>query len=265
MDRKGTVVGVRVLALGLVLPAWAGVPAMDEKTVVDEVEEEENGEDTDDEAGESAPKRFSDVFTEDRRDLGPTGENPYFVLKPGYFLKLRGREEDGVEEIRIDVTDRTVTIDGIEARIVEERCWEDGQLVEVALDYFAISKRTGNVYYLGEDVDNYKDGKVADHDGTWRSGKNGARFGLMMPGEPVLGARYHQEVAPGVALDRAEVVGLFELLTTPAGAFKDVLVTEETNPLKAGERERKRYARGVGLVQDGGMKLVEYGWNRQKK
>jgi len=47
-----------------------------------------------------------------------------------------------------------------------------------------------------------KDGKVVGHDGTWHSGKDGARYGLMVPAVPLLGARHYQEIAPGVAIGR---------------------------------------------------------------
>ena len=40
------------------------------------------------------------------------------------------------------------------------------------------------------------------------AGKDGARFGILMPGEPLLGAKHYQEVAPGVAMDRAEILSL---------------------------------------------------------
>ena len=68
--------------------------------------------------------------------------------------------------------------------MVEERETKDGKLVEVSRNYFAISKRTNSVYYFGEDVDEYKDGKVARHGGSWLAGTGGARFGLLMPGQP---------------------------------------------------------------------------------
>ena len=44
----------------------------------------------------------------------------------------------------------------------------------------------------------------------------------------------------------------------PAGTFKQVLKTEETNPLKPGEKEFKFYAPGIGLIQDEAIKLVKY-------
>jgi hypothetical protein len=45
-------------------------------------------------------------------------------------------------------------------------------------------KETGDVYYFGDDVNNYKDGKVINHESAWHAGEKGARFGLMIPGKP---------------------------------------------------------------------------------
>jgi hypothetical protein len=108
-------------------------------------------------------------------------------------------------------------------------------------------------------VDIYKDGKIAGHEGAWLAGENGATFGLAMPGSPLLGARYHQEVAPNKAMDRAEVVSLSETMETPAGRFTNVLKIEETTPLEPGEKAAKFYAAGIGLLKDGSMKLVRHG------
>src|SRR5512137_1650111 len=90
-------------------------------------------------------------------------------------------------------------------------------MAEVSRNYSAISKKTSDVFYFGEDVDLYKNGKVVDYEGAWLSGVNGARFDLMMSGTPLLGVRYQQEVAPMATMDRAEIVSLSETLQTPAG------------------------------------------------
>jgi hypothetical protein len=138
----------------------------------------------------------------------------------------------------------------------------NGQLVEVSRNYFAISRRTSDVFYFGEEVDIYRDGKVTGHEGAWQSGVGGARFGLIMPGTPRRGARYYQEIAPLVAMDRAEVVSLSEKFTTPAGRFANCLKTKETSALESG-REHKLYAPGIGLIYDGGLKLTKYGQGNQ--
>lgn len=198
---------------------------------------------------------FTSRFDVDKADLASTGRNPYFILEPGYVLTL----EDASVRLVITVLNETKVVDSVETRVIEERESEKGELVEVSRNYFAISRRTNSVFYFGEDVDMYKGGKVVNHEGAWLSGVNGARFGLMMPGLPLMKARYFQELAPKVAMDRAEIVSLAESLKTPAGAFTNVLKTEETTPLEPGAKEAKYYAAGVGLIQDGELKLTKYG------
>jgi hypothetical protein len=78
----------------------------------------------------------------------------------------------------------------------------------------------------------------------------------MMPGAPTVGARYYQEQAPGVAMDRAEIVSVSERVTTPAGAFDHCLRTKETTPLERFAKEYKVCAPGVGVVKDGSLELV---------
>jgi hypothetical protein len=80
----------------------------------------------------------------------------------------------------------------------------------------------------------------------------------MMPGLPLIKARYYQEIAPKAAMDRAEIVSVSERLQTPAGTFANVLKTIETSQLEPGPGEAKFYAAGVGLLQDGSLKLVRY-------
>ena len=64
--------------------------------------------------------------------------------------------------------DDTEMVDGIETRVVEEREYEDGKLVEISLNFFAMANETGDVFYFGEDVDDYADGEVVGHGGQWR-------------------------------------------------------------------------------------------------
>lgn len=204
-----------------------------------------------------AEKEWTRTFDVRSKEWVSEGRNPWFVLEPGYQLLLT----DGEEELLISVLDETKTVHGVTTRIVEERESEGGELVEVSRNYFAMSTRTNSVYYFGEEVDIYKDGKVANHAGAWESGVDGAHWGLAMPGEPLLGARYFQEIAPGVAMDRAEIISTSSAFTTPAGVFKQCLVTEESSPLEPGHTDRKTYGGGIGLLQDGSLKLTRYGKN----
>ena len=206
----------------------------------------------------AAERVFTDTFGVEKTDLSSTGTNRFFILTPGYTLQFEGKEGGRATTLAITVLNETRVVDGVETRVVEERESVDGALVEVSRNFFAISRRTSDVFYFGEDVDIYRDGKIVDHEGAWHSGEKGARFGLMMPGTPLVGARYQQEVAPKVAMDRAEVVSVTETMVTPAGTFAGCLKTEETTPLEKG-REYKLYAPFVGLIQDAGLRLVKYG------
>jgi uncharacterized membrane protein YkoI len=208
---------------------------------------------------EPVVKIFTDSFAVEAGDWASTGRNTYWILEPGYFQILEGKEDGKDVRITITVLNETRKIDGVETRVVEEKLFESGQIKEITRDYFAFSKKTASVYYFGEDVDNYKDGKVENHGGSWISGENGAKYGLIMPGINLLGARYCQEVAPGVGMDRAENVALNETVETPSGRYEHCLKTEETTPLEPATKEYKLYAPGVGIVQEGEAKLVKYG------
>lgn len=194
---------------------------------------------------------WCDVFSVNKAELVDEGKNNYFPLWPGYKLLL----QHGHDTLTLSVLDETKLVDGVKTRVIEERETKDGQVSEVSSNYFAISRVTGDVYYFGEDVDIYKDGKLASHAGAWRAGVKGAKFGLMMPGRPAVGDKYYQENAPGVALERAEVIACHEHCVTPENAFEHCVHVRETSALESGSSE-KFYAPGVGLIQDGEFRLA---------
>ena len=200
--------------------------------------------------------KFTDRFDIAKDDLSASGKSNYFILEPGYSATYEGKEDDEPTVLTITVTHETKTVDGVETRIVEEKESAGGELKEISRNYFAISKTTGNVYYFGEDSATYKNGKVSNREGSWTAGISGAHFGLGLPGKPKVGDAYYQELAPKVAMDRAEVVSVSEIVKTPVGEFKDCIKTEETSALEKG-KEYKLYAPGVGLVQDAKLKLTK--------
>jgi hypothetical protein len=203
------------------------------------------------EKGGVAQPSWRTAFPVDKADLVDHGRNPYFILEPGYRLTL----ENGPERLVVSVLDETRRVDGVKTRVVEERETKRGKLVEISRNFFAIHRKTADVYYFGEDVDIYQNGRVASHEGAWLSGINGARFGLIVPGKPRVGDRYQQEMAPQVAMDRAQVVTVTETLQTPAGTFKNCMRTRETSGLEPGS-EDKLWAPRVGLIKDGDLVLV---------
>ena len=99
---------------------------------------------------------------------------------------------------------------------------KSGQLIELTHDYYAIDSATNDVYYMGEDVDVYKNGKVAGHEGAWLSGVQGAKFGMMLPGQPKAGQKFLQEQAPGVGMDRIEIKSTAEKDTSRRGRSRIV-------------------------------------------
>src|SRR5918995_1883578 len=191
-------------------------------------------------------------------NFASTGKNDYFILEPGYQVILEGEEDGEKLQLVMAVLNETKIVDRVETRVVEEKETEGGNLVEVSRTYFAMCQPTNNAIYFGEDVDMYEDGKVVSHEGAWLAGQNGSKAGMIMPGKVEVGLKYYQEIAPGVAEDRAEIVSINDTLDTPAGTFNQVLKTEETNPLKLGEKEFKFYAPRIGLIQDEALKLVKH-------
>ncbi|MBI5724173.1 MAG: hypothetical protein HZA50_09470 [Planctomycetes bacterium] len=205
-----------------------------------------------------AASAWQQEFNLSKRILVSIGRNPYFILEPGYQLVFESKGE----KLVITVLDDTVKVGGVMTRVVEEREWKNDQLIEVSRNFFAIDKDTKDVFYFGEEVDDYENGKIAGHGGAWRADKAGNRAGLIMPGAPRVGMKYYQEIAPGVAMDRAEVVSLDEKLKTPAGTFDKCLKIQEGSALKPLEKGFKTYAPRIGLIQDGDLLLVKHGFNK---
>ena len=188
--------------------------------------------------------------------LSPTGRSTYFVLEPGFQIVMESRDT----KVQITVTDETKTVDGVLTRVVEEREWIDGKLYEVAMNYFAICDKSKDVFYFGEDVDFYENGKVVKHDGAWLAGKSNAKAGMIMSGSPKVGMKYYQEIAPNVAMDRAEIVELDAVCNTPAGTFSKCLRVKEGTALNIFETEYKIYAPNIGLIGDADVRLTKHGF-----
>ncbi len=200
---------------------------------------------------------FTDDFRIEECSFINVGRNAYFILEPGFQITLEG-EEDGKPILKIvTVLDQTRLVDGVETRVVEEQEFEDGELIEVSRNFFAICQETSDVFYFGEDVDDYEDGEIVGHGGAWLAGVNGARPGILIPGTILLGAKYYQETDLEVALDRAENVALDSEVVTPYATFAETFETLETTPLEPGDESFKNYAPGIGLVFDDVIFLTE--------
>lgn len=174
-------------------------------------------------------------------------DNPYFPLKPGTTFIYEGEEDGQVERGEVRVTRDTKTILGVRTVVVRDRVTLDGELVEVANDWYAQDTR-GNVWYFGEEVNNYENGKLKDHAGSWETGQNGAKPGIIMQARPKVGDTYRQEFAPGVAEDAATILSLNKRVSVPYGSFNNVLQTRDFSCIEPVD-EHKYYARDVGLIK----------------
>ena len=204
-------------------------------------------------------KQFSESFMQDSCSFQTTGRNPYFILEPGYQLVLEGMEGKDKIKLVITVLNETKKIGNVETRIVEENESANGKTVEISRNFFAFCKQTGSIFYFGEEVDMYKNGKIINHEGAWIAEGNN-KAGIMMPGLVLIGARFYNEMAPGVAMDRVEIISISNTLQTPAGTFYNCLKTEETTPLEPKAKEYKLFTPGIGLIKDGDLLLTKYGF-----
>lgn len=204
-------------------------------------------------AGSAGEKKWTDSFGHEECTFSPLGRNRFFILVPGHKLVLESPEE----KVVITVLNETKKIGNVETAVVEEREEEGGQLKEVSRNFFATCREHGDVFYFGEEVDDYDEGKIVGHGGAWRADAKDSKAGIIMPGTIFLGARHYQEIAPN-AMDRAEIVADDVTLETPAGVFHHCIRVEETSRLDPNEKYYKIYAPGVGLIQDEDLVLTSY-------
>ena len=207
-------------------------------------------------AKQPSPAAWQEDFGVAGCTMKSSGRNDYFVLEPGHQLVLA----QGSTRMQITVLDETKMINGITTRIVEEREWDKGNLHEVARNYYAICAETNDVLHFGEDVEVYDaNGIFLKNEGTWLAGSNGNRPGLVVPGTPRLNMRYYQEIAPGVTLNRGEIVSLTETCKTSAGTFNNCMKVKGTSGMDVKKLEYKYYAPQIGLVRDVELRLVQHG------
>jgi hypothetical protein len=188
-------------------------------------------------------------------------DNPYLPLSKYERCELRGREDGARSRVVRRLLDRSkafrVGAQTVRAAVIEDRAFEDGELVERTLDYFAQGD-SGIVYYLGEDVDNYENGKVVDHEGSWLYGPDTSTLGVAMPAHPRVGSSWRFEDVPGITTESDRVVDRLARVPVRGKIYRHVIrVREHSTP---DEVEHKLYARGVGVIRerppDGRVDLV---------
>jgi hypothetical protein len=190
----------------------------------------------------------SDPVQLDPADFSTRIDNPYFPLVPGDRYVYRETDGSSKQRVVISVSKKTKLIEnGITARVVHDRVTEHGEVVEDTFDWYAQDSE-GNVWYLGEDTVECKNGHIKNHSGSFEAGVDGAQPGVIMPADPEPGQKYRQEYYAGEAEDKAEVLSVSEKTSVPFGHFRDVLLTKDLVPLEPRVSEYKMYAPGIGLL-----------------
>lgn len=192
---------------------------------------------------------------------GAVAPNTYFPLVPDseWTYESTFLDDEGelvTETIRVMVTSEVKVIEGIPCLVVKDIVDEDGEIIEDTDDWYA-QDMDGNVWYCGEIAESFEtfedddpaEPELTDIDGSWKSGRDGARAGILMPAAPVLGAVIRQEVAWREAEDVIEIEDLKGTEESiAAGCAGDCLVTRDFTPLDPGVSEHKYYAPGIGLI-----------------
>lgn len=197
-------------------------------------------------------------------DFSTRGRNPYFSIEPGDVLVLRGQGGGELIVVRITVLEEQRIVDfvtergedlRVRTRVVETRRWVNDELTEVSQSFYARCERTDDIFNFGRDVKLFAGGRLVSRHGSWLAGVRDAQPGIIMPGSFLLGSRYFQEVAPGIALHSAEHTAMGLTLAVPAGTFGDCVEVTESTPLEPDTTIAKLYCPGVGLAADHGIEL----------
>ena len=204
-----------------------------------------------------SPSRFVNPL-EIGKSISP---NPFFPLVAGYqwIYAKTFFDEDGqevTETIHVRVTDKTKLIEGVTCLVVKDVAEEEGEVIEATDDWYA-QDLNGNVWYCGEIAQNFEtfpeddpaEPELVNIEGSWKAGRDYAKPGILMFGNPEVGTVYRQEMSLGDAEDAAEIMDLAGSASVPAAECAgDCLVSQEYSPIDPGVYEYKYYAPGVGQI-----------------
>ncbi len=135
----------------------------------------------------------------------------------------------------------------VDTAIIQYVAYLDGRIHEVALDWYAQAD-DGSVWYFGEDVFNYQDGKVADTKGTWMADET-TPAAMIMPAIPAVGNVYRPENVPEVVFEEVRVEKADHTVLGPSGNVAGAIEVMELH--MDGTREGKVFAPGYGEFSTG--------------
>ncbi|WP_374968380.1 hypothetical protein [Terrabacter sp. BE26] len=182
-------------------------------------------------------------------------DSKYFPLKPGMRFSYEGTVKDAegthLHQIVFVVTDLIKNVNGTRARVVLDRDYNDGELSEAELAFFA-QDEADNVWTMGEYPEEYENGKFQGAPSTWIDGVRGAHAGILVPGRPMLGTPpFVQGRAPAIGFyDVGQVVARDLGTCVPTGCYSGVVKIKEWAPNAPEDgNQLKYYAPHVGLVR----------------
>lgn len=180
--------------------------------------------------------------------------NPYFPLTDLGGYELVGREDGKRYRAQIVVLDKVKTIvwagGRTDALVARHRSYLKGELIEVAMDYYAQGD-DGSVWYFGEDVTYYEDGRVTNHEGSWLTGHDHALPGLLIPADRRVGLVFWSEdVADQGIQERNKIIDIAATVVTPNGRRDDGLLIRAWQD--DGTVEEKIYVPSLGVVHEVG-------------
>ena len=145
---------------------------------------------------------------------------------------------------------RTVAWNGQQVHVLVSQylAYLDGRLEEVAIDRYAQAD-DGSVWYLGEDVFDYRKGAVAVTEGTWLAGREGPAA-MIMPPEPKVGDVFRTENVPGIVFEEVRVKEVGKTVPGPHGPVTGAIVAEELHLDRT--TEEKTFAPGYGEFRTSG-------------
>jgi hypothetical protein len=135
----------------------------------------------------------------------------------------------------------------VDTAISQYVAYLDGRIHEVALDWYAQAD-DGSVWYFGEDVFNYEDGKVASTEGTWIASET-TPAAMIMPAKPAVGNVYRPENAPEIVFEEVRVEKVDQTIPGPSGTISGAVEVMELH--MDGTREGKVFAPGYGEFSTG--------------
>ena len=178
--------------------------------------------------------------------------NPLFPIGHGRSAVLLGHVDGKPFRTETTVLPGTQTVDWngrrVPVLISQYMAYLDGRLDEVAIDRYAQAD-DGSVWYLGEDVFDYRNGAIAITEGTWLAGREGPAA-MIMAAHPKLGDVFRPENAIGIVFEEVTVTSVDKTVTGPRGPVAGAILTKELHSDRT--TEDKLFAPGYGEFRTSG-------------